>query len=434
MSGFTALNVPSPAGAADPPGFGAITSVYFSLLRERALRIVHGFMRASLFTAGVIFCFAVVGNVKAYGPIGHQIVGGIADERLKNTPVGRQVRELLQGISLRKAAVMADEIKGWDKKTPDDPKALHYRRTPQVDADLTAFWKANPPTKEDKSPIPSHHWFHYTDVPLVRPEKYEDGDAGRSKWDIVHMTAYCVDVLRGRMPEDNERKITKRVAIILLAHFLGDIHQPLHVGAHYFDQDGHVVDPGKVKDALVDDGGNTLTLELNDDPPRGRGMHKRQLHSFWDGETVWGLLPSVPEETGKDERKEIIDSAINGLIRDMAEHEPANWKRPNDTDPARYAQGWANEILPIAGEAHQRLEFKGVAPLTVEGRVVAAGEIIEKPGTPPGEYRKWATNVVREELHKGGWRLADLLQKSLAPAAANTPSQSLAAPSPQSSP
>ena len=28
-------------------------------------------------------------------------------------------------------------------------------------------------------------------------------------------------------------------------------------------------------------------------------------------------------------------------------------------------------------------------------------------------YRTWATNVVGEELHKAGWRLADLLEKAL---------------------
>jgi hypothetical protein len=28
-------------------------------------------------------------------------------------------------------------------------------------------------------------------------------------------------------------------------------------------------------------------------------------------------------------------------------------------------------------------------------------------------YRAWATSVVREELHKAGWRLADLLEKIL---------------------
>ena len=43
------------------------------------------------------------------------------------------------------------------------------------------------------------------------------------------MIPYCVEVLRGRVPEQNERKITKPVALILLAHYVADIHQPLRI-------------------------------------------------------------------------------------------------------------------------------------------------------------------------------------------------------------
>ena len=65
---------------------------------------------------------------------------------------------------------------------------------------------------------------------------------GRSQWDIVHMITYCVNVLTGATPEDNARKITKPIAMILLAHFVGDIHQPLHVGAEYFNA-GKAINP-----------------------------------------------------------------------------------------------------------------------------------------------------------------------------------------------
>ena len=58
------------------------------------------------------------------------------------------------------------------------------------------------------------------------------------QWDIVHMMRYCIAVLKGEEPENNPRGITKPIAIILLAHFVGDIHQPLHVGAEYFDAHG----------------------------------------------------------------------------------------------------------------------------------------------------------------------------------------------------
>jgi hypothetical protein len=54
-----------------------------------------------------------------------------------------------------------------------------------------------------------------------------------------------------------------------------------------------------------------------------------------------------------------------------------------------------------------------VHPQQENGRVVAAGEANEKPQPDQMSYRAWAANVVREELHKAGWRLADLLEKTL---------------------
>jgi S1/P1 Nuclease len=380
--------------------------------------MLHALMRMRFYYvcySSILFGFVLARSLLAYGPVGHEIVGAIADERLANTTTGEQIRNLLDGISLKKAAVLADEIKAWDKNGPDHPKAFRYRRYPRIDAQLCDFWKANPPTRDAGSARPSHHWFHYTDVPVVRPEKYEDGAAGRSQWDVVHMIGYCVDVLRGRVPEENDRKITKPIAIILLAHFVGDIHQPLHVGAQYFDNAGKVVDPDKEKAALADEGGNTFSFELSDDPPRGRGMHKRKFHGFWDFDVVNTLLPPMPETASKEERRAALDAAEQKLAHEMATQEPKDWKMPPDLDLNRYAAGWANEILPIAREAHERIVFKSVAPLVDQERIVAAGDAEEKPGGPPGAYRRWASAIVRMELHKAGWRLADLLQKSLAP-------------------
>ncbi len=228
---------------------------------------------------------------QAYGPLGHEIVGAIADERLANTVTATKIRAVLDGLTLEKAAVIADEIKGWDKKGADDPRSFHYSAHRNIDRQLRDFWRANPPPPSSVNPgAPSHHWFHYTDVPVVPAQRYRDGHAGRNKWDIVHMVSFCVQILQGRLPEQNERKITKAVALILLAHYVADIHQPLHVGAEYFDQQGRVADPDKDKSALGDEGGNTFTLELSDEPPRRRGIHKKKLHGFWDYDAVNALF------------------------------------------------------------------------------------------------------------------------------------------------
>jgi hypothetical protein len=98
----------------------------------------------------------------------------------------------------------------------------------------------------------------------------------------------------------------------------------------------------------------------------------------------------------------------------MASHEPKDWRMPPQLDVKAYAEAWADEILPIAREAHERLQFTNVKPLQEDdGRIVASGDARERLSADGLAYRDWAKNVVREELHKAGWRLADLLEKTL---------------------
>jgi hypothetical protein len=355
----------------------------------------------------------LIGSAFGYGALGHEIVGAIADKHLANTPAGAKIDNLLDGISLERASVMADEIKGWDKRGADDPGVFHYLAHPKIDNQLRDFWRANPPTHDLNSPMPSHHWFHYTDVPILELEKYSDGKVGRIKWDIVHMTSYCVGVLKGETPADNPRKITKPVAIILLSHYLGDIHQPLHVGAEYFDAQGHAINPDKGGEALEDEGGNTLTFLLHDQPT-GNGHHPLNLHGFWDSDAVMANFPALPETLSKEERREKIDMAKRGLIDQFTSKEPKNWRLSPGIPLKDYAENWANEILPIAREAHERLQFRNVRPVQQEdGRRVAVGEAQEKETADHLGYREWSFTIVREELHKAGWRLADLLEKAV---------------------
>jgi|GEM_PF-344639 len=386
-------------------------------------------MKKSLGFLFVIFlCF--VRQTHAYGPTAHQIVGAIADERLAGTATGKKVGQLLNGLSLEKAAVIADEIKGWDKKGADDPGIFHYRSRPRIDEQLRAFWRANPPTEDRKSAIPSHHWFHYTDVPVLNVEKYADGKAGRSEWDIVHMSRYCIEVLQGNRLENNPRKITKPIAVILLAHYLGDMHQPLHVGAEYFDQSGQKVDPDRGKPGLEDQGGNTIWLEL----PGGATHERTKLHGFWDSNAVDGLFPEVPETMPKEERRTKIDAAEKELVHKMAAQEPTDWRVPVNLSVRDYPEAWANAILPVAREAHERLNFEKVHTEIQEGGAVAAGFAKEKSMPDHISYRDWSTRVVRDELHKAGWQLADLLEKIFSSSNKQTGSVSSSIPSETSTP
>src|SRR5438094_10590061 len=103
---------------------------------------------------GILIASAIVAfpaSILAYGPLGHQIVGGIADERLANTPTAAKVHALLNGLTLEKAALIADEIKGWDKNGVDDPRSFHYSADRAIDRQLRDFWRANQPTQQNLS-------------------------------------------------------------------------------------------------------------------------------------------------------------------------------------------------------------------------------------------------------------------------------------------
>ena len=364
--------------------------------------------------------FLIATTAVAYGPDGHEIVGGIADKRLANTPTAAKIAALIDGIPLARAANMPDEIKGWDRSGPDDLNAYPHYSQHAIEQQLRAFAKANPPT-DDTSPnptVPSHHWFHYTDVPVLNAVKYADGKTGRTEWDIVHMMRYCVQVLKGEAPEDNPRKITKPVALILLAHYVGDIHQPLHVGAEYFDPSGKKIDPDSGKPGLEDQGGNSIILEL----PAGDGYaaKKGKLHSYWDSDPVFAQFPSLPRDLKGKDRTEAIKAPKAELIAKLAKEEPKNWRTPATVKPEDFGEAWANDILPEAREAYERLRFINVHRKPEIGSNVAEGTAMEQPMPDRVSYRDWSTRVVHDELHKAGWRLADLLEKTLASATATT--------------
>jgi len=147
----------------------------------------------------VLVLFAFTSSSFAYGPLGHEIVGAIADRKLAGTPTSAKIKTLLDGIPLERASLIADDIKSWDKNGPDDRRGIHFPAHPEIEQQLHDFWKANPPSPEASDSTPSHHWMHYTDVPVLDAEKYGDGKTGRGNWDVVHTIPYCIGVLRGEL-------------------------------------------------------------------------------------------------------------------------------------------------------------------------------------------------------------------------------------------
>jgi len=318
-----------------------------------------------------------------YGPRGHTLVGAIADWRIAasaNQATKDELNALLDGLTLEQAATLPDSIKTWDTS----PNGFHVTGHPKIESALRAFVKVNPAT----GPI-SHHDFHFTDVPVAGDEHYSPGEVGRSDFDIVHMIPFCVRVLQGDVPEANDRQITKSVAVILLVHYLGDIHQPLHVGAEYFNASGSPFEPAPTNKGFADQGGNKLTLFTLS---AGMEVSAGAFHHYWDGQTVENAFGMLSTST---------------IAQRLGSKEPANWKLTGAV--TTWSEQLANEILPTAREAHDRLVFSQIKSNSGDKDIIS-GHAEEKKKPHATFYAIWAAAVVKDEIHKAGWRLAALLE------------------------
>jgi hypothetical protein len=318
-------------------------------------------------------------NGLAYGDRGHQLVGAIADKRLaQDQAAAQKVRQLLHGLTLEQAAILPDKIR--DFKCGAKPSGT------QVNRQLQAFVNANCVER------PRHTDYHFTDVPVFKAEEYGDGSVGREDFDIVHMIPICIQVLKGEVPETNDKRITKTIAVILLAHYLGDIHQPLHVGAEFFNEDGDAFQPEEENGAFKDLGGNRLTLFTFQNGHLTQAG--KNLHSYWDGQTVENAF-------GKQTNAQVA--------KKLGSKAPADWKLNGDV--STWAIQIANDLLPTAREAHQRLRFDDIE-LDNAQHLVKSGSAFEKKHRSGEQfYAIWAADVVRKEIQKGGWQLAALLEE-----------------------
>ena len=159
---------------------------------------------------------AAFGQAYGFGADGHRIAGLIAQDRLC-TEAEHAVRTLGQGQGLDHLGLWADWIRG-------DPEWAH-----------SAPW----------------HYMNIPDGELL--EDYRHPPEGDILWAISHFAG----VLRATDRPPDER----RDALRFLAHFVVDLHQPLHVGRE------------------SDRGGNRIEVV----PGTGEPVN---LHRFWDTEAV----------------------------------------------------------------------------------------------------------------------------------------------------
>jgi S1/P1 Nuclease len=306
-----------------------------------------------------------------WGSDGHRTIGMVADLLLQNAPASRDaVSQILGGISLSEASVFADCAEGW--RACQRP----------LSADEQDYVQHNP----------QHRSFHYTDV-AIQQRQYQLGTAGTRGDDVVQIAKQSVNILRNRAPNQGPAALSKRQALWVLAHMVGDLHQPLHVGALYFDRDcEEPVDPNVVGAGLPGfgigstvvstHGGNDLKM------PNGDSFHVR----YWDEGTVRGAMRLQNSQTIADFAQAIINRP------------PVGWKTTGD--PESWPAQWATEILPIAESALTEIEIGDATKTNSPGKKPTC----TWPVTLPRAYTQWANQQALTQLGKAGFRLAAILR------------------------
>jgi hypothetical protein len=319
----------------------------------------------------MVSAFALVlstAPVWSWGLDGHRAIGMIADLLLANDPAIAAVSDLLGGVSLSEASVWADCAKGYCGTLSKDEQAYVHQN-------------------------PQHRTFHYTDVPIQQSE-YKLGTAGTRDNDIVQVTKQAVNVLRGAPPNNGPAVLDRKSALWVLAHMVGDLHQPLHVGAIYYADDcAEVVDPnitgvtqsnfGIGTTIVSSHGGNDLKL------PNGKSFHV----AYWDEGTVTGAMRLAGAN-----KKAVTDFAIYAIA-----HPPDKWITAGD--PETWPQQWATEIMPIANAALTKVHIG-------DGVHVGDGPGLKCtwPVTLDRDYTNWANQQALTELSRAGFRLAAILR------------------------
>ena len=216
---------------------------------------------------------------------------------------------------------------------------------------------------------------HYVDVP-----RYAQAivDYKCPVADTCVLSAIALDFGRLKLPEAGPAGHLE--ALKFLGHWVGDVHQPLHVS---FDDD---LGANKIE--------TTGTCEGN-------------LHSAWDSCLLKQAVGIASNASGAQLEQQLA-AAVAELEQEITDANRADWITTGSVD-------WANELL-VDAEA----PATGYCVKTADLCAYDAGNVAldvgeaEKTVTIDAAYVAVSTPIIRDRLKRAGVRLAHLLDEALA--------------------
>jgi len=290
-------------------------------------------------------------NARAWDDTGHMLVAQIAYDRLTDKARAR-VDELAAKLHKGDVPYNGVTIACW----PDDIKGL------TGDPQFRGLYKP----------------WHYIDIGcntndpdvLANPPTLTPTNG-----DVIVALNHCVDLVKSK--QTDALVPNESVALAMIMHFVGDLHQPLHTTARYNP------DP-KPGDKFKDDaGGNGVTVANLADTPWPN------LHTFWDG------AYRRYYEKGEVKALDPIDRAA--------------------TPDCPALKDWLTKLdLNVTPKLDTTFDVK---KWVLESHEIACTQVYGTLGAPYGakniklteDYVKQATNTARHQLVVAGYRLAALL-------------------------
>jgi S1/P1 Nuclease len=319
----------------------------------------------------------------AWNANGHEIVGAIADEMLHSNAQQQVAANL--GVNLKTAGPWLDCVKSVHHYADG---TFHYVVEPAFEEPCKPFASSHAvmqqyvkrnfsqcsylsKRKDDdgndyQEEMGCHNTYHFDDVAIQR-DHFDRNFEGTNDHDIVAAINAAIAVLRGRPSPPPFNVADKREALFLLAHLIGDLHQPLHVAAVYLDTTGAEVDPDVTH--TIDPGTETIGGNIIQD-------NGKNFHSDWD---------APPTGFKVEQALDLLPLATAVPVDNSAVEE--------------WATAWATDTIKVAPQA-----FAGATFSQSPGK---DGWAIAFPDH--AVYVQNRDTIKRQQLAKAGARLANLL-------------------------
>lgn len=289
----------------------------------------------------------------AHSSKGHQIIAEIAYLKLPSKLQEKLIKEL-GGTDIMAASTWADEI-----RTIPRGRSL----TPEESAFL----------EDTRNTF--HRMWHYADIPFGSKVYKASLWADDVEMDVVQATKVCMDSLLQR---EGTPRFPRSIALKLLIHLVGDLHQPLHVSNAFFNPESRKIVKFSTANSTDLLGGNLVKTNS------GGGGRTANLHAVWDTAFVDRAFRGKPIEEAQAAAQS-ISTNIAPLRRE---------------DISKSVEQWALSANQLAQQAYEMgtLQFSDSKTYTM---------------MLPDTYQDWAVDVTKSQLYQAGIHLATLLKTVL---------------------